>query len=63
MLKANFKNDLITGVVEEYYKNGKLKSKVSYKNGIEEEVLEFYDELGEQKKKLDLDSLLNRKNK
>ena len=63
MLKANFKNDLITGVVEEYYKNGKLKSKVSYKNGIEEEVLESYNELGEKERKLDLDTLLNRNNK
>jgi len=43
--------------------NGKLKSKVSYINGVEKEVLESYNELGEKERKLDLDSLLNRKNK
>ena len=53
------KNDVIWGTVENYYRNGKVKSKVSYKNGI----LESYNELDEKEKKLDLDSLLNRKNK
>lgn len=57
------KNDVIWETAENYYRNGKVKSKVSYKNGIEEEVLESYNELGEKDKKLDLDSLLNRKNK
>ncbi|MEJ6471314.1 toxin-antitoxin system YwqK family antitoxin [Fusobacterium nucleatum] len=57
------RNDVIWGTVENYYRNGKLKSKIYYRCGVEEEIFEFYDELGEKKKKLDLDSLLNRKNK
>ena len=61
--RTPFVNDIIWGTVENYYKNGKLKSKVHYINGIEKEVLESYNELGEKDKKLDLDSLLNRKNK
>ncbi|WP_339008526.1 toxin-antitoxin system YwqK family antitoxin [Fusobacterium animalis] len=61
--RTPFVNDIIWGTVENYYKNGKLKSKVHYINGIEKEVLESYNELGEKEKKLDLDSLLNRKNK
>jgi len=53
----------INGIEERFYENGVIKAKIEWRNGKIEGICENYYDNGRLESRLDLDSLLNRKNK